>query len=59
MRLYAKLHGFETVFDSDPYVEVGVDERSKIRHGPGSNDLHVREATYGLGASLVSLPVEC
>ena len=25
MRVYAKLHGFETVFDSDPYVEVGAD----------------------------------
>jgi len=25
MRVYAKLHGFETVFESDPYVEVGAD----------------------------------
>ena len=23
MRAYANLHGFETVFDDDPYVEVG------------------------------------
>ena len=25
MRVYAELHGLETVFDDDPYVEVGVD----------------------------------
>ena len=25
MRVYAKLHRFETVFESDPYVEVGAD----------------------------------
>ena len=25
MRVYAKLHGFESVFDNDPYVEVGAD----------------------------------
>ena len=25
MRVYAKLHGFETVFDNDPYVKVGPD----------------------------------
>ena len=25
MRVYAKLHGFETVFDNDPYVMVGAD----------------------------------
>ena len=26
MRVYAKRHGFETVFKSDPYVAVGADE---------------------------------
>ena len=25
MRVYAKLHGIEPVFDNDPYVEVGAD----------------------------------
>ena len=25
MKVYAKLHGFESVFDNDPYVEVGAD----------------------------------
>ena len=29
MRVYAKLHRFETVFESDPYVEVGADGNDK------------------------------
>ena len=36
MRVYAKLHRFETVFESDPYVEVGADGNDKetlMAHG--------------------------
>ena len=29
MRVYAKLHRFETVFESDPYIEVGADGNDK------------------------------
>ena len=29
MKVYAKLHGFESVFDNDPYVEVGADENDR------------------------------
>lgn len=29
MQVYTKLHRFETVFDSDPYVEVGADGNDK------------------------------
>ena len=29
MRVYTKLHGFETVFDSDEYVEVGAEGKDK------------------------------
>ena len=29
MRVYAKLHRFETVFESDPYIEVGADDNDK------------------------------
>ena len=29
MKVYTKLHAFETVFDSDDYVEIGAEGNSK------------------------------
>ena len=45
MRVYAKLHGFETVFDNDPYVMVGADgnDRESITAQGVSTSMYERQ----------------
>ena len=55
VRFYAKLHGFQSVFDSDSYVEVGAeggDRASLMAQGVTSS--YVGEAIDGVGVSLPS-----
>ena len=54
MRIYAKLHRFESAFESDSYVEVGAEGSDRAFDGPGSDSLYVRETIDGVGVSLSS-----
>ena len=59
MRVYAKLHGFESAFDNDPLVKVGADrnDRESIMAQGVSTSMYERQLMAWV--SLSSLAVEC
>lgn len=59
MHVYTKLHGFDNVFGTDGYVDVGAYGNEKgVAHGSGCVGIHVGEAADSIGFSITSFTVK-